>query len=72
MFGLFFFCPGGFPLNLGTPNCGTRQIGSSEQGGYDDHREICIALKKLLPSSKNICRFRFLRNNFDKIYIKKY
>ena len=26
----------------------------------------------LLPPSQNICRFRFPRNNFNKIYIKKY
>ena len=27
---------------------------------------------ELLHPSQNICRFRFSRNNFDKIYIKKY
>ena len=26
----------------------------------------------ILHPSQNICRFRFPRNNFDKIYIKKY
>jgi hypothetical protein len=30
------------------------------------------SLTYLLHSSQNICRFYFLRNNFNKIYIKKY